>query len=338
MLFATGAGLALLPWLHTRFALLAVALGAVMLARQLGSPRLLPRMAALLAVPVVSAAAWFWFFYAIYGTPNPAAPYGGYTQSAIGNLPRGITGLLFDQQFGVIPNAPSYVCAGLGLVAMVKRTPRLLIELAVLIVPYSLAAAAYQMWWAGYSSPARFLVPVLLPLAIPSAIWFARAGRIARVYGLGALFVSLLITGTLAAVEHGDLLYNVRDGAAKWLLWISPVANITTAVPSLFQNPPSVALEQAAVWAIALIVAGWIGTAVFRRGAAIETATVAIGFCAAMSAMIAASIVWRTNHAAPLAPTKGSIELLHEYRPGSGQLAIVYTRLYGVCRSAMSRR
>ena len=57
----------------------------------------------------------------IYGTPNPAAPYGGYTQSGIANLPRGLIGLLFDQQFGVIPNAPVYLCAALGLFAMVRR-------------------------------------------------------------------------------------------------------------------------------------------------------------------------------------------------------------------------
>lgn len=321
-LLATGAGLALLPWLHTRFALLAVALGVVTLARQIGTTHLVRRAALLLSVPIVSAAAWFWFFYAIYGTFNPAAPYGGYTQSALANLGRGVTGLLFDQQFGLLPNAPVYVCAGLGLVAMLRTAPRLLLELLLVIVPYSLAAAAYQMWWGGYSAPARFLVPTLLPLAIPAAVWFASATRSSRVLGLGALFASLLITGTLAAVRHGALIFNVRDGAARWLLWISPVVDLTVGLPSSFQNRPPVVLAHAAIWAVAVLVTAAIGAAVSSRGASRRAIAISISCAATLSGMVAVSVVWRTNRAAPLTPASGGIELLHHYAPDGGQIAV----------------
>jgi hypothetical protein len=315
-LCATGVALAILPWLHTRFALLAAALSALILARNLGASDFGRRVAALLAVPLVSAAAWFGFFYIIYGTPNPTAPYGGQTQTGIGNLPRGVIGLLFDQQFGLIPNAPVYLCAGIGLIAMARRTPRLLIELLFVIVPYGLSVAAYQMWWAGYSSAARFLVPVVLPLAIPAAVWFAAAGRGARIVGLGALLLSVLITGALAGVERGALLYNMRQtAAAEWLVWISPLVNLATGVPSLFQTGPRLVLTHATIWALAVAATAWVGVRLGRRPASAQMVALGVGIAAACTGMAALSLVWRSNRAAPVTPTTGSIEVLHHYDP-----------------------
>ena len=38
------------------------------------------------------------------------------------------------------------------------------------------ASASYRMWWGGASAPARFLVPMLLSLALPIGVaWIARA-------------------------------------------------------------------------------------------------------------------------------------------------------------------
>src|SRR4029078_7574839 len=144
---------------------------------------------------------------------------------------------LFDQQFGLLPNAPVYICAALGFGVLVRRMPRLAAELLAIAVPHVLAVGAYRMWWAGYSSPARFLAPVLLPLAIPAGLWFAaqRPSVPARVLGPAAIALSLLVRTILAAVEPGSLLFNSRDGASRLLLWLSPLVNLTTALPSLFQ-------------------------------------------------------------------------------------------------------
>src|SRR5213593_4660657 len=92
---------------HARFAVTAAALGLVIVARQLAAPDRLPPVVAFAAVPVIGALAWFSFFYVIYGSPNPAVVYNGYTQSAVGNIPRSLIGLLFDQQFGLLPKAPT---------------------------------------------------------------------------------------------------------------------------------------------------------------------------------------------------------------------------------------
>ncbi len=108
-LVVRGALLALLPWLHTKFVIfLAVFGGAVLF--QL---RRRPRAAAAFAAPIAaSVASWLAYFYVIYGTFNPEAPYGDYTRIFVlmRNIPRGLLGLLFDQKFGLLVYAPS-ICS-----------------------------------------------------------------------------------------------------------------------------------------------------------------------------------------------------------------------------------
>ncbi|HEY2905292.1 MAG TPA: hypothetical protein VGJ29_05280 [Vicinamibacterales bacterium] len=322
-LFATGIALAALPWLHTRFAVLAAVLGVLVAVRNIGAQPFARRLALLLSPPAISAAAWLWFFFTIYGTANPAAPYGSYTQTSLANLPRGLVGILFDQQFGLLPNAPVYACAACGFVLMMRRHRRLTLELLVVVVPYGLAAVTYEMWWAGTSSPARFLVAILLPAAIPAGVWFSAAGRGGRILGLGSLVVSLLITATLAVVDRGQLLYNVRqEEAARWLKWISPVVNVATGVPSLFRSSPSVALMHAAVWVIGCAATAWVAVRLGRSHVDTETVALGAGAAAAASMMLALSIVWRSNHAQPLTPEAGSLALLRQY--DRGRLAIRY--------------
>jgi hypothetical protein len=56
-LFLAGAALALLPWLHTRFAIIAVALGGCIALRLLGSAEGRSRLPLFLSVPAISAIA-----------------------------------------------------------------------------------------------------------------------------------------------------------------------------------------------------------------------------------------------------------------------------------------
>ena len=143
-------------------------------------------------------------------------------------------------------NAPIYLCVVAGLVPLARQRRRVAAELAAVVLPYAIAAAFYYMWWGGYVSPARFLASILLPLAIPAAVWFATIRTAARIVGLGALLLSVLISAAIAGVDRGALLYNVRDGSAKVLRWASPLVDVTTALPSLFQTTPSAALVRAA--------------------------------------------------------------------------------------------
>lgn len=97
---AVGAALACLPWLHTRFALVAGVVGAALCARLMRRPHGLSTIARLLVVPVLAAAAWFLYFWVIYGTPNPAVVYGA-SENVWSAAGAGLTGLLADQQFGL---------------------------------------------------------------------------------------------------------------------------------------------------------------------------------------------------------------------------------------------
>ena len=340
-LAVTGLALALLPWLHTRAVVLAVPLAIVIAARQVapGVGRRAVRLTALAAVPIVSAVAWFAFFWSIYGTPDPRAPYGGVRQMALVSLPRGIVGLLFDQQFGLLPNAPAYVCAAVGLFVLARRDRRLAVELTIALAPYVLAVAAFQMWWAGYTTPARFLVPVLLPLAGPAAAWFdAGRSRIARGLGIGAVAIGALITTSVVAVDRGALLLNFRDGSSRLLAWLSPVVDLTTAVPSVFQSSLGLVVWQSAVWLAAGAVVIVVAIAVSRRRASGDGSVVAIGAVAFAATMTAATVVWRSHGADPVKPDGGALAYLSAYDGDARQMAVSLSPLRAIRRADVPPR
>lgn len=326
LMFA-GAALAVLPWLHTRFALPAGALGLAIAARQLPSAHRARRIALFLVVPVVSGLAWFWFFYAIYGTPNPAAPYGGYTQSSVSNIPRGLTGLLIDQQFGILPYAPVYLCALIGFVPLLRRTPREAAELALIVLPYALVTAAYFMWWGGFSAPGRFLTTILLPLSIPAGVWFANAGASGRLLGCGGLLLSIAMTTALAVVDRGRLVYNVRDGASLFLLWLAPLVNLHTAFPSLFQSGVLTAWARGAVWLTGIAAMTAVGALLAARRAAYSVIALALGLTAGLFAPAAVAIIWRTSDPQPVAAEREGPAFLHAIDTASQQVAVRFNPL-----------
>ena len=148
------------------------------------APNAMSKAVAFLTVPAVSALGWLFYFVIIYGAPDPTAPFGD-TQNSFAALPNGLGGLLFDQGFGLLATAPVFVFAIAGF----ARAKRLALEWSVVSAPYLLAIGTYPLWWAGTSGPARFLVPLLLPLAIPAACaWkaFSRGVRTALFALLGS--------------------------------------------------------------------------------------------------------------------------------------------------------
>ncbi len=329
-LIATGIALAVLPWMHTRFAVTAGALGLVIVARQLTAPDRVRRIVVFAVPPMIGAMAWFAFFYAIYGSANPAVVYNGYTQSAIGNIPRSLAGLLFDQQFGVLQKAPVYLCALAGLVPLARRHRRVAIELGLIVVPYVLAAALFFMWWGGSASPARFLASILLPMAIPAAAWFGASRRSARIVGLGGLLLSVLISAASVAVDRGALVYDVRNGAAKALAWASPLVDLSTGFPSLFQTKPAGALARSGIWLIAIVITASLAVWLDRQRAAPDNAAVAIGLTAAVTGMAALSMVWAMNAAQPLTAARAGTRVLRAIDGDARQVAVRYEPFWRV--------
>jgi hypothetical protein len=360
-----GAALALLPWLHTRFVLLAAALALCLLARlaTLARAATAPRVrtavtavaVAFLAVPAASAAAWFGFFYVVYGTPDPSAPYGTYTQSAIAHIAPGLTGLLFDQQFGLISNAPIYLASVCGLGWMIFRNPRVwaaeaasdapvsatatsagpassrrfALEVLAVAVPYTLAVAMYRMWWGGWSAPARFLTPMLPLLALIAAITFAAARSLtARTSILLSLAASLWLSAIMLIARNGRLAYNDRDGFALWADWVNSSVDLAAALPSLFATPWNTALVRASIFLIAGAVT-WAALGMLERTwrkrpahSEMPVAIVAIGY--AIAGMIAVTVNWRMAGVSGYRPEVGQVALLRSIDPGGRQLGIEY--------------
>ncbi len=324
-----GAALALLPWLHSRFALLAGVLGALVVLRivQRHAPRHASRGAmwhrsktcataigAFAVVPVLSAAAWFAMFYAIYGTPDPLVVYGGSTQGRWAYVTSGLGGLLFDQQFGLLPYSPVLIPALLGVFAMLGDGSRRRLGLEILLVmtPYLLSVTHFRMWWAGWSAPARFFLPVLLLLAAPAAVVWTRASRGAtRATLVVALGFTLFAVACLVLVDGGRLAYNIRDGYGLWLEWLSRVADLPRGLPSFHRTPEAVAWRHVIVWAVCLL-GGWLllraSERVRARGR--EWLAVAAPAVFAAAVMAALTVVWRSNGASGFTPTPAQLELL----------------------------
>jgi hypothetical protein len=325
VLVFVGASLAALPWLSSRFVVLAVAAGGVIAARILSDPiRRVSKLAAFAFIPILSGVGFVLFFQLIYGTPNPSVVYGETPTMtmSVGNLVRGVPGLLFDQQFGLLSAAPVFLCAGAGLAVMLRRGPRRLgLELALVAFAYFLVGAGFTSWWGGTTAPARYVTPITPLLAIPAACWFARiesAG--ARTAGYFALLVSVLTTATMALVDRGAFVFNFRDGMSRVAMWLSPVIDLTRALPSMFQNGPAVVWLQAAVWLAA--VASAVAAALYASRRRPTSAVLAFGLTLELTVMVAVSTVWWTNGALVVAPGAGGAALLRRLDPGSAQLAL----------------
>ncbi len=295
--FWHGAALATLPWLHQRFATVAGCLGALVLLRLARAPNAAGKAVAFLVAPALSALAWVAFFVAIYGTPDPTAPFGDEVRS-LGFIPGALTALLFDQRFGLLAYAPVLVFAFGGLAVMLagRAGRRLALELLFTLVPYLLVVTDVAMWWGGRSAPARFVEPVLLPMAIPAAwAWASMRSRTARYTAAGALAFSLFAAAVLVWSEGGRLAYNTRETYAYWLEWLNGNINLGRGLPAWWRGNERPLFEGVAVWAAALG-AGWrLLRLVERRQGARSPARFATAAAAvyALAAMLAIAVSWR---------------------------------------------
>ena len=330
--FLHGTALAVLPWMHTRFAVIAGTLGGLILVRIARTPNPIAKAIAFLSAPAASALAWLFFFTIIYGAPDPSAPYGGRVENSFAFLPNGIGGILFDQGFGLLATAPAIAAAFAGF----TRTRRLALEWAVVAAPYVLSVTTFAMWWAGSSGPARFLVPLLLPLAIPAAcIWSAAQSRGARCVLLAALVVSAWMAAVMAGAGGGRLGYHTRNTSgmtpAPWLEWASPVVDLPSAFPAFVPQPVQpdpggrVSRARAARTGFAATIP-WLlcmgGAAAmlvwgFKRYTLAAEPMIAItAIVLAVAGMLAMSIVWRFHGSERITVPAAQLDVLRRLANG----------------------
>lgn len=316
-LVLTGASLSALPWFHTRFAVLAGVLGLLIGLRLSAGPGGAGRLLRFATAPVLSVCAWLGFFWIIWGVPDPAAPYGGNTQLAVGQIWRGASGLLFDQQFGVIASAPIYAVALAGIAALARRHLRLAIELVLIVGAYGAAASSYAMWWGGVSAPARFVAAVLPVLAVPIAWWWrSRPSVPARALTLILLSASVLGVVPRVEVEHGAMVYNDRNGYDLLLDWAARSVNLPMAVPSVHRGALSGAQADAAVWlGFGLCVAAVAWILAWRRVQRPAAVWTALSLTTAAAVMGASTVVWARHGVAGVTPDSSQLTFLRSWNP-----------------------
>ncbi len=311
-----GAALAALPWLHSRFAVLAAGVGALVLLRMARVPDAATKALAFLVVPAFSFIGWLAYFIAIYGTPDPSAPYGG-EEGAFAFVPDGLAGLLFDQRFGLLAYAPVLVFAFVGIGVMIRgpKWRRYALELLFVLLPYLVVVTYVAMWWGGRSAPARFVVPVLPWLAIPAAAaWTAMTGRVTRITAAAALVFSVYASAVLVFAGDGGLAFNVRESHAAWLEWLNGNVDLSRALPVWWRDTEVALFRGIVIWGGAAVAAWMALRTLEARGRLTGRAEAIAGtaFMFAAAASVAATITW-------------AAEGVPGYRTSSSQLAALRT-------------
>lgn len=337
-----GAALALLPWVHSRFAVLAGGLGALVLLRLGRVPSPAGKALAFLSVPIVSALCWFGYFIKIYGTPNPSAPYAP-EPASFAFVPDGLAGLLFDQRFGLLAYAPVLLFAFVGVGVMIARPAwrRHALELFFVVVPYLVVVTHFAMWWGGRSAPARFFAPVLLWMAIPAAAaWASMSSRATRVTAGAALVVTAFASAVLVFAQDGALAFNTRETYAAWLDWLNGSVNLPRALPVWWRDTEVPLFRGVVVWLLAgftgWMVLRWLDARQWLRGAG-RLATGAV-LVYAMAASAAAAVIWAAEGVPGRLTTPSQLDVLRRLSTERRLLALTLWPMGRVDRAAVARR
>jgi len=161
-------GVAIVPWVHMRFAPVAVSLGLLLLWRvwrDHGRGSVRPYVPAL-APLVLSAVLLEVFTIAFYGEINPMAPQRIYGVSVFDvPLHEGFTGTLFDRNYGLVTAYPIFLLVLPGILLAARRShQRTNAVLAAVIVPAMVLACTSTTWWGSYNPAGRYpsiIVPLL---------------------------------------------------------------------------------------------------------------------------------------------------------------------------------
>jgi hypothetical protein len=291
-----GAALALLPWLHSRFAVLAGGVGALVLLRMARVPNPLSKAFAFLIIPAASFLAWVAYFIQHYGTPNPAAPYGN-EEVGLKFVPDGLTALFFDQRFGLFAYSPVLLLAviGIGVMLLQPRWRRYALELLFVAVPYLVVVTVVAMWWGGRSAPARFVAPLLPWLAVPvAAAWASMTRRATRLTAAAALAFTAVASSVLIFAADGALAFNVRESSAQWLDWLNAGIDLPHALPA-WARDANVSLYRGIVIWVAAGTAAWLALRWLetrRPRMSRSTAITVAAFAFAVAAAMAAKVCW----------------------------------------------
>ena len=327
--FVRGIAIAALPWLSTKYAAMAAAITLISLLRTSWSLRLI---AALLAPVAISLAGWFAFFFWVWGTLSPSAPYGSSEPMNLRYLARGAPGLLFDQEYGVVMQAPVLVLAFIGLAQMIRSggaAARRALELLFVLSALLVTVGGFHMWWGGSAAAGRPVASAVLLLGLPIAWLFAStSGRPSARAGCHLLLASSLAMACALGFAHdGNLLHNDRDGSAALLEWASPTWPLWPVFPTFISGSLAGAIGRTLGWLALIGAVAWLGPRLRPRafGAAALAALVLALVGTAALASLTAAVITTPRAVAPQA--RARVPLLDGFDAKRRPLAVLYDPL-----------
>jgi hypothetical protein len=284
---------------------------------------------------VISLAAWFLFFKAVWGTWSPSAPYGSQRETRLEYLPAGGPGLLFDQEYGIVTFAPALLMVLPGLWALWRQRGarrRLAVETVAVFAGLLGVVGAFHIWWGGSAIVGRPLVSALPVLVLPvAAHWTACATQpLRRAAQRLLLCVGTALTVLLASAQGGLLLVAGRDGTSQVLEYLAPSTPVWMLLPTFLRQTPAQAWLAVLLWAgVALATGHLVGRFWPRAGSAGRqhlTAWVLVVVGGALVSGIGARALTPGTQA-PALDERARVRLLDEFDAARRPLAIRYDPL-----------
>lgn len=223
-----------LPWLHMRYAALALVLLLWVLARHWRERGFVRSFAAGWTIPI---AGFGLYVYHITGTIVPTALYdpaaAGFLQ--LDFIGPGLIGFLFDRKYGLLPHDPLLLVAIAGVIPLARRQPSVALFAALAIISVAAPAATHGFSAAG-STPGRYLIAVL-PFAGLGLVEAFTRFRESRIFGAVVIFLALvsLQTAWVYNNHHLKALGRIYDESfSGWklnLLFPGPISGVNWTDP-----------------------------------------------------------------------------------------------------------
>jgi hypothetical protein len=236
---------AALPWLHVKMTLAAGVLGVTALFRLRG-----PARVAFVSVATVATVTFVLYHEVVFGRATPLAIYGGVPADVVSSTPvRALLGLFLDRSFGLLPYAPVFLLAFVGLVPLFRKPPSEWLPHVAVALGVLIPALAWRMWWGGMCPPARFLVPLVpfLGVAMASALTDGR-GILVRMGWLLLAGGWLLALFLVLRPEDRLLLNRAGQPTRLWEYTVPAVGRWLPSLVSVEQRDAALALA----WTLAL--------------------------------------------------------------------------------------
>jgi len=224
---AVVAAVGLMPWLHRKFSFLSLGLLWLIVVRHWTwiRARKPGEWIALGALGLATHGALHLWTAIEWGTVGGAYATDGNPLS-LANVPRGSLGLLFDRERGLVSYAPIFLIVPACWALTWRSTRRAAVPAALLFLPM----AAFVVWGAGFSPPARYLVPILPLAAFAAAKAFEQP--LMRRAAMPLLLFQVLITAY--CWQHPRALWPKEVGTNQALAAIPVIGPLyERALPSL---------------------------------------------------------------------------------------------------------